>query len=360
MEDFHEFDAPEIIWHDPRLMARSAVLLSDTAPAWRRYGFALVTTALACAFTLAAPPLHKLPTALFFAAVTLTSFFGGLGPGLVATTLSTLAIDYFFMAAVQNLSQGLEETVRVASFALAAALINSLHERRRRAEERERTILETTVDCIITIDHQGKVLDLNPAAEHLFGYQRAYAVGREAVDLIVPPAMRERYRRALTQLVTEGQSELTGRRVEVTVMRADGSEFPADLGLARVPLEGPPIIRSFVRDITERRRTEEAERRTDSLRSVTRLANAAAHEINNPLAVILVDLDLLGHQVPSNSLALARIERAREAAKRVEEIVGRMTRITRLEVMPQPPDLPELLDLFKSTPESQPGSDAHS
>ena len=65
----------------------------------------------------------------------------------------------------------------------------------------------------------------------------------------------------------------------------------------------------------------------------------------------------LGHQVSSNSLALARIKRAREAAKRVEEIVGRRTRITRLEVMPLPADLSELLDLFKSASESQPDPD---
>jgi PAS domain S-box-containing protein len=332
-------------------------VLSDSAPAWRRYSFAVLTAALACAFTLAAPPLHKLPTALFFAAVTLTSFFGGLGPGLVATVLSTLAIDYFFIPPVTNLAQGLEETVRVASFALSAALINSLHERRRRAEARERTILETTVDCIITIDHEGKVLDFNPAAERLFGYRRADAIGREIADLIVPPSGRERYRRALSQLVTAGHSELAGRRVEVTAMRAGGREFPVELAVARVPLEGPPIIRGFVRDITERRRTEDAERRSEALRSVTRLANAAAHEINNPLAVIMVDLDLLSHQVSSNPLALGRIERAREAVKRVEEIVSRMTRITRLEVMSQPADLPEILDLFKSTPEAQAGRD---
>ena len=64
---------------------------------------------------------------------------------------------------------------------------------------------------------------------------------------------------------------------------------------------------------------EMAERHSEALRSVTRLANAAAHEINNPLAVIMVDLDLLSQQVASNPLALGRIGRAREAVRRVEE-----------------------------------------
>ncbi len=328
-------------------------MLSDYPPAWRRYGFAILTTALACAFTLAAASLHKVPTALFFAAVTLSSFYGGLGPGLVATALSTVALDFFFILPVYTLDQGLEETVRVAAFALSAALINSLHERRRRAEARERTILETTVDCIITVDHDGKVLDFNPAAERLFGYKRGATIGRDAAELIVSPAGRDQFRHSLARLVVTGDGELAGRRKEVTAMRVDGTEFPVELAVARVPLEGPAIIRGFVRDITERRRSEDAERRSEALRSVTRLANAAAHEINNPLAVIMVDLDLLSQQVSSNPVALGRIERAREAVKRVEEIVSRMTRITRLEVMSQPADLPEILDLFKSTPESQ-------
>jgi PAS domain S-box-containing protein len=328
-------------------------VLSETGPAWRRYGFAVLAAALACGFTLAAPPLRQVPTALFFAAVALSSFHGGLGPGLVTTALSTLLLDFFFIPPVYTLEKGLEETVRVAAFALAAALINSLHERRRRAEARERTILETTVDCIVTIDHEGKVLDFNPAAERLFGYTRAATIGRDVTELIVPPASRERYRRGLAQVGAGGPSELSGRRAEMTAMRADGTELQVELAVARVPLEGPAIIRVFLRDITERRRSEDAERRSEALRSVTRLANAAAHEINNPLAVIMVDLDLLSQQVQSNPVALARIERAREAVKRVEEIVNRMTRITRLEVMSQPADLPEILDLFKSTPESR-------
>ncbi|HET8577571.1 MAG TPA: PAS domain S-box protein [Methylomirabilota bacterium] len=332
-------------------------MLSDTSPAWLRYSFAVLTTALACAFTLAARALHPVPTALFYAAVTLSSFYGGLGPGLLATGLSTLLLDFFFIPPVYTLEKGLEETVRIAAFALSAALINSLHERRRRAEARERAILETTVDCIITIDHEGKVLDFNPAAERLFGYKRATTIGRDVAELIVPAASRERYRRSLGQVISGAPSELSGRRVEVVVMRADGTEFPVELAVARVPLEGPPIIRGFVRDITERRRSEDAERRSEALRSVTRLANAAAHEINNPLAVIMVDLDLLSQQVSSNPVALTRIERAREAVKRVEEIVNRMTRITRLEVMSQPAELPEILDLFKSTPESQAARD---
>ncbi|HET7876107.1 MAG TPA: PAS domain S-box protein [Methylomirabilota bacterium] len=344
----------------PGLQATADREVDDTAPAWRRYGLAVASVGLAWAFTLAAPPLHKLPTALFFAAVTLTAFYGHLGPGLLATALSTAALDYSFMAPVRGLSDGLEETVRIAAFALAAALINSLHERRRLAElarrmseARERIILETAIDGIITVNHEGRVLDWNPAAEQLFGYSRAGALGRDLADLIVPPGLRGRHRHGLARFARTGHGALGGKRIEITAMRADGREFPVELAIARVPLDGPAIFRGFVRDITERRQAQDAERREEALRSVTRLANAAAHEINNPLAVIMVDLDLLSHQCAGNSRAQGRIARAREAVRRIEDIVGRMAHITRLEVMPQPTDLPEILDLFKSTSEPE-------
>ena len=99
--------------------------VDDTPPAWRRYGVAVVSVGLAWALTRVAPPLHQVPSTLFFAAVTLTAFYGHLGPGLLATGLSTVAMDYSFMAPVSNLTTGVGEFVRVAAFAMASALINS-------------------------------------------------------------------------------------------------------------------------------------------------------------------------------------------------------------------------------------------
>ena len=96
--------------------------------------------AVAWGLTLAAPALHQLPTSLFFAAVMVTAFYGHLGPGLLATALSSLILEYFFMSPFKNPATGFEETVRVTVFALTAVLINSLHERRRLAEAQRRRL----------------------------------------------------------------------------------------------------------------------------------------------------------------------------------------------------------------------------
>src|SRR5205823_5659845 len=74
----------------------------------------------------------------------------------------------------------------------------------RQSEARKTAILDTALDCIITIDHEGKVVEFNPAAERTFGYRRADVLGREMAELIVPPALRERHRRGLAHYLATG------------------------------------------------------------------------------------------------------------------------------------------------------------
>jgi len=117
-------------------------LLGNDQPTLRHYGFAVVSVAVAWGLTLVAPALHQLPTSLFFAAVMVTAFHGHLGPGLLATALSSLVLEFFFMSPFKNPATGLEETVRITVFALTAVLINSLHERRRLSEAQRRRLQE--------------------------------------------------------------------------------------------------------------------------------------------------------------------------------------------------------------------------
>jgi signal transduction histidine kinase len=122
--------------------SENSPLLGDAQPTFRHYGFAVMSVAVAWGLTFAAPALHQLPTSLFFAAVMVTAFHGHLGPGLLATALSSFVLEYFFMSPFKNPETGLEETVRITVFALTAVLINSLHERRRLAEAQRRRLQE--------------------------------------------------------------------------------------------------------------------------------------------------------------------------------------------------------------------------
>jgi PAS domain S-box-containing protein len=122
------------------------------------------------------------------------------------------------------------------------------------SNERRRAILAAALDCVITIDERGRVVEFNHAAERTFGYVSDEAVGREMADLIVPPSLRERHREGLGRLLEAGEPQMLDRRIELIGMRADGSEFPVELAVTRIDLPGPPMFTGYLRDITDRKR----------------------------------------------------------------------------------------------------------
>src|SRR4051812_10736597 len=92
-----------------------------------------------------------------------------------------------------------------------------------------RGILDTALDCIITMDANGRVLEFNPAAERTFGFTRTEAVGKELADLIIPSPLREAHRRGLTHFLKTGEGPVIGKRIEIVGVRKDGSEISVEL-----------------------------------------------------------------------------------------------------------------------------------
>src|SRR5215208_5456773 len=141
--------------------------------------------------------------------------------------------------------------------------------------------LDAALDCVVTIDHQGRVLDFNPAAERTFGYAAADAVGRLLAELIVPPELRERHRHGFARYLETGVPRVLDRRVELTGMRADGSTFPVELTITRIDLPDQPGFAGYLRDITERKQAEE-ELRASRMR-IVEAAYAARRRIERDL-----------------------------------------------------------------------------
>src|SRR5712692_4748941 len=97
---------------------------------------------------------------------------------------------------------------------------------RERIAEVKGVFLESALDCIITIDAGGRILEFNPAAERTFGYLRSEVLGKELAEKIIPPSLRNAHRRGMAHYHQTGEGPVLGKRIEVTAMRADGSEFP--------------------------------------------------------------------------------------------------------------------------------------
>jgi PAS domain S-box-containing protein len=130
---------------------------------------------------------------------------------------------------------------------------------------RLRATIEASVDCVITIDAQSTILEFNAAAERTFGYAREDVIGKPLTEKIIPPSLREAHLKGMAALMKGGPAKLLGRRVEMPAMRADSTEFPIELTITRIDSEDPPLFTAYLRDITDRKRAEEALRKSEKL-----------------------------------------------------------------------------------------------
>jgi PAS domain S-box-containing protein len=171
----------------------------------------------------------------------------------------TLAVMAFFSREIRQPDQEMLHIMesigsQIGQFAERKEAENAL----RASEERHRAILESSLDSIVTIDHRGTIIEFNPAAEQTFGYKRQDAIGKQVGELLVPPALRGKHFRGLAHFLTKGEATILDKRVEMTAMRADGSEIPIELAVTRIRLDGPPMFTGYIRDISQRKRADEA------------------------------------------------------------------------------------------------------
>ncbi len=145
----------------------------------------------------------------------------------------------------------------------------------RKSEMRKAAIFDSAQDCVFSLDVNHIIESFNPAAERTFGYTAAEAIGRDAVELFVPERWRKIQKRALSLFGSSTQSDPSGqagRHFEIRVQRRDGSEFPAEVTVSRIVIDGSPLFTVFLRDITRRK---EAERATSELAAVVANSNDA-------------------------------------------------------------------------------------
>ena len=124
---------------------------------------------------------------------------------------------------------------------------------------RHEAVIEASLDGIIALDSSCKVIEFNPAAERMLGHARADVIGRDAVDLLAVADRRENARRVLANCLADCDAELLGRHIETAAIRVNGHELPVEMSLTRVQdsPDDAPVLYAFLRDISERRRSQE-------------------------------------------------------------------------------------------------------
>jgi PAS domain S-box-containing protein len=129
------------------------------------------------------------------------------------------------------------------------------------SEARKAAVLDSVLDCIVTMDANGRVTEFNAAAERTFGYTKADAIGRTLADLIIPPSLREAHTAGLARYLATGEGPLLGKLIEVTAARSDGSEIPVELTITAIRSDTAPIFTGVLRDMTARRQADETRTR---------------------------------------------------------------------------------------------------
>jgi PAS domain S-box-containing protein len=177
-----------------------------------------------------------------------------------------------------------------------------------RSEAIKSAILSASLDCIITMDADGCFVELNPAAEQMFGYQAVDVIGREVAATIVPPSLRDMHRAGLARHLAGESRRAIGKRVELVGLRADGTEFPVEVALARIDIDERPLFAGSFRDITERKRAEaELAQRADEQAALRRVATLVASD-TEPEPLFAHVCEEVGRLVGAESANLLRYD----------------------------------------------------
>ena len=235
----------------------------------------------------------------------------------------------------------------------------------RNATARNDAILNVALDCVVLVDSDGRIVQFNPAAEGTFGYTAAEAIGRNAAELLVPAAKRDAYRAALQHYLA-GDSTMLNRRVEGSAMRKCGAEFPVEVAIAPISTIGAPLFAAYMRDITDRKRSEEelarqtrdlqeshdAERANaaqlaslvEELRVTQRQAEAAtrakseflasmSHELRTPLNAIILYSELLQEEAKDRDAdaSIPDLQRIQSSGKHLLDLINGILDLSKIE-----------------------------
>jgi PAS domain S-box-containing protein len=124
------------------------------------------------------------------------------------------------------------------------------------SQEITRAIVDVAMDGIITMNHEGQIMEFNSSAERILGFRRDEVVGKILADVIIPVNLRDQHRRGLARYLETGEHAVLGKMIEVSGLRADGSLIPIELNITRMPGAGNPMFTGFLRDITERKQAQ--------------------------------------------------------------------------------------------------------
>ncbi len=202
---------------------------------------------------------------------------------------------------------------------------------------RKNAILESSLDPIITINHQGVITEFNRAAEQTFGHQRDDVLGTKPSDVLFPPSKSEGHRNRIDRYLDVGEGSMLGRRTEVTAVRRSGETFSAEIAMTISEERGAPVMTFFVRDISQRKKAEQqralyAAELERSNRELEQFAYVASHDLQEPLRKIRTFGDRLEMKCGELLDETGRhcVARMQDAAARMQRLIDGLLTLSRV------------------------------
>jgi len=166
------------------------------------------------------------------------------------------------------------------------------------AEQLEATV-SASLDGIIIIDANGKIVEFSESAERIFGYKKIDILGESMAELIVPERYRDAHNNGMQRMRDTGKANILGQRIEIEALRANGEEFMSELAISRSRSSSGDIFIAYIRDISEAKAAEQALRDAKDAaelanKAKTQFISAMSHEIRTPFNAVLGILDILG------------------------------------------------------------------
>ena len=341
--------------------------MSGTQTFMKPYGMAIASTALALLVTWLLRPLPvPLPGFLLLIAVIWSTAYGGLGPGLLATGCSLLLLHVFVLQPTYVVTVPLTHNMRLGAFGVMAcsctvllavgrsvtarlwqanaelearvtdrtATLTQAYAALADSEARYRELFENANDIIYTHDLQGYFTSINKAAERLSGYTRAEALHMHIAQVVVPEHLALANQTTARQLAGE-----TPPPYELEILTKEGRRVPLELHTRLITHDGCPVgIQGIARDISERKRTEDALRHAKEAAETANRAKSEflatmSHELRTPLSIILGYTSILleeGEAYPAHD-RLAAMHRIDRSARELLDLITAVLDMSRLE-----------------------------
>ena len=233
--------------------------------------------------------------------------------------------DIFLIVSCRRSVLEMQQTAeRTAALEQEVRIRHEAEQEARIAHARNDAILQVALDCVILMDASGRIVQFNPAAERTFGCSAPEAVGRQLGEFIIPQSSEE--------------TTILNRRLELMAIRNGDERFPVEVAFAPISSDGSAMFAGYLRDITDRRRTETAlADYTRELEQATRAKSdflaSMSHELRTPLNAIILYSELLQELAPGrgDQDSIPDLQRIQSAGKHLLELINDILDLSKIE-----------------------------